>query len=81
MPEDRKGLAVLEDFLYKTSFSESNDNYKNILDQISNNLELARQKERQSIDVEIPMFSISSDISVLDYLEKVSNMSGPIMDD
>ena len=74
MPEERKGLAVLEDFLYKTSFSETNDNYENIMDQITRNLELARKRERQPIDVEIPMFSISTDVSVLDYMEKVSNI-------
>jgi len=71
MPEDRKGLAVLEDFLYKTSFSETNDNYENMMDQITRNLELARKRERQPIDVEIPMFSISTDVSVLDYMEKM----------
>ena len=74
MPEDRKGLAVLDDFLYKTSFFERNNNYHNILDQIAQNMEFARKKGRESIDVEIPIFSISSDIPAMDYLQKVSYM-------
>ena len=76
MPEDRRGLAVLEDFLYKTSnFSSTTNNYENLLDHVMNNIDLQRKRGggKQSIDVEMPSFTISSDISVAKYMQAVMN--------
>ena len=73
MPEDRGGLAVLEDFLHKKSLFSATNNYENMFDQVTNHIELARKRGRTSIDVEMPSFSISSDISVAEYLEAVMN--------
>ena len=74
MPEDRRGLAVLTDFLHKSSFFSETNKYQNIFDQVTNHIELARKRGRTSIDVEMPSFTISSDISVAEYLEAVINI-------
>jgi hypothetical protein len=73
MPEDRRGLAVLGDFLEKQSFVSTTNKNENIFDQVTNHVELARKRGRTDVDVEMPSFTISSDISVAEYLEAVMN--------
>ena len=72
MPENVRGLAVLEDFLYD-GFLDTTKNYKNIFDQVAHNVELARKRGRESIDVEMPLFTIKSETSVVEHMTKVFN--------
>ena len=71
MPENRIGLAVLEDFLHD-GVHDTTKNSQNIFDQVTTNVELARQRRRLSIAVEIPKFTIKSDISVVEHMSKVN---------
>ena len=67
MPEHEKGLAVLEHFL------RTRNDFENIVDQMTRNIELARKnKYRHSIAVELPMFTIKSDISVVKHMNEVN---------
>ena len=73
MPEKNSGLAILEDFLYETNVVDTTRRYDNLFDQVIKNIDEARQKKlKQSIDVEMPMFTIESDISVIDHMKKVN---------
>ena len=73
MPEKNSGLAILEDFLYETNVVDTTRRYDNLFDQVIENIDEARQKKlKQSIDVEMPMFTIESDISVIDHMKKVN---------
>ena len=72
MPEKSSGLAILEDFLYKSNAIDTTRRYKNLFDQVIENIDEARHKKlKQSIDVEMPMFTIESDIPVIDHMKKV----------
>ena len=73
MPEKNSGLAILEDFLYETNVVDTTRRYDNLFDQVIENIDEARQKKlKQSIDVEMPMFTIESDIPVIDHMKKVN---------
>ena len=73
MPEKSSGLAVLEDFLYQSNAIDTTRRYKNLFDQVIENIDEARHKKlKQSIDVEMPMFTIESDIAVIDHMKKVN---------
>ena len=73
MPEKSSGLAVLEDFLYQSNAVDTTRPYKNLFDQVIENIDEARHKKlKQSIDVEMPMFTIESDIPVIDHMKKVN---------
>ena len=72
MPEKSSGLAVLEDFLYQSNAVDTTRRYRNLFDQVIENIDEARHKKlKQSIDVEMPMFTIESDIPVIDHMKKV----------
>ena len=73
MPEKNSGLAILEDFLYESNKIDTTRRYDNLFDQVIKNIDEARQKKlKQSIDVEMPMFTIESDIPVIDHMKKVN---------
>jgi serpin B len=72
MPEKNSGLAVLEDFLYESNAIGTSRRYKNLFDQVIENIDEARHKKlKQSIDVEMPMFTIESDIPVIEHMKKM----------
>ena len=73
MPDKSSGLAVLEDFLYQSNAVDTTRRYRNLFDQVIENIDEARHKKlKQSIDVEMPMFTIESDIPVIDDMKKVN---------
>ena len=73
MPEKNTGLAILEDFLYESNVIDTTRRHDNLFDQVIKNIDEARQKKlKQSIDVEMPMFTIESDIPVIDHMKKVN---------
>ena len=73
MPQKSSGLAILEDFLYESNVIDTTRRYRNLFDQVIENIDEARHKKvKQSIDVEMPMFTIDSDIPVIDHMKKVN---------
>ena len=73
MPQKNSGLAILEDFLYESNAIDTTRRYRNLFDQVIENIDEARHKKlKQSIDVEMPMFTIESDIPVIDHMKKVN---------
>ena len=75
MPEKNSGLAILEDFLYESNAIDTTRRYRNLFDQVIENIDEARHKKlKQSIDVEMPMFTIESDIPVIDHMKKVKTI-------
>ena len=70
MPENRKGLSVLEDYL-SDNLADTTKSYENIFDQVTHTVELSRRRVRHSVDVEMPVFTIKSDIPVMEHMQAV----------
>ena len=81
MPENEHGLSIIGDSLNngsKRGFSKSE--YENIFDKITNEVEKARLQERELFTLMMPMFTVQSDLPVVDYMTQVNTkmlLSGP----